>query len=87
MEARVTLPVGKQIKAHIVPRDAVIKMFDKTVVFSVSDSKARMIPVELVGYRGRSAGIKAMGLQDGMKVVIKGNERLRDGQMVDINSN
>jgi hypothetical protein len=35
-----------------------------------------------------TAGISAEGLKEGMKVVIKGNERLRDGQLVKIiNSN
>jgi hypothetical protein len=32
------------------------------------------------------AGIYAKGLSEGMSVVIKGNERLRDGQTIKINS-
>lgn len=85
MEARVTLPAGQKQKTLIVPRDAVIFRRDgigKTVVFAVIDSKARMIPVKVIGYKGMTAGIYADGLTEGMKVVVKGNERLRDGQSV-----
>lgn len=84
MEARVILPVTKKEKALIVHRDAVITVFGNTVVFAVIDSKAKMIPVKVIGYKGMKAGIQANGLKEGMKVVVKGNERLRDGQSVKI---
>jgi RND family efflux transporter MFP subunit len=82
MEARVLLPVGQKQQTLTVPRDAVISMFGMTVVFAVIDSNAKMIPVTVAGYEGMSAGIFAEGLSEGMKVVVKGNERLRDGQPV-----
>ncbi len=85
MEARVNLPVAKKEKALIVHRDAVITVFGNTVVFTVIDSKAKMIPVKVIGYKGMKAGIQVNGLKEGMKVVVKGNERLRDGQIVKIN--
>lgn len=82
MEARVSLPAGEKKKTFIVHRDAVVNVFGMNAVFAVIDSEAKMIPVEVVGYRGLEAGISAQGLAEGMKVVIKGNERLRDGQPV-----
>jgi RND family efflux transporter MFP subunit len=87
MEARVSLPAGERKEVLIVPRDAVISMFGQTVVFAVTESKASMIPVTVVGYEGLAVGISAQGLEDGMKVVVKGNERLRDGQSVVIINN
>jgi RND family efflux transporter MFP subunit len=84
MTARVRLPTGKAVKTLIVPRDAVIPVFGRTVVFAVIDSKARMIPVDIIGYAGLTMGVAAQGLKDGMRVVVKGNERLRDGQMVSV---
>ena len=84
MEARVTLPAGERKKGLIVPRDAVINRFGGNVVFTVSDSKAKMIKVEVLSYTGLSAGVEADELKEGMKVVIKGNERLMDGQSVRI---
>lgn len=84
MEAKVTLPSGKPQKTLTVPRDAVIPMFGMNVVFAVMDAQAKMIPVAVAGYDGLNAGVLAEGLSEGMKVVIKGNERLRDGQPVNI---
>jgi len=84
MEARVRLPVGKKITSLLVPRDAVINMIGKTVVFAVVDQKAKIIPTQVVGYKGMKAGINAQKISEGMKVVVKGNERLKDDQPVTI---
>jgi RND family efflux transporter MFP subunit len=82
MSARVKLPVGEPRKTLVVPRDAVIAVFGQNVVYAVNDAKARMIPVEVIGYQGLTAGVQSPDLAEGMQVVVKGNERLRDGQMV-----
>jgi RND family efflux transporter MFP subunit len=82
MEARVALPIAERKESLVVPRDALISMFGRTVVFAVVDSKAKMIPVKVIGYESGMAGVNAHGLKEGMKVVVKGNERLRDGQPV-----
>ena len=78
MEARVKLPVGEKIDALLVPRDAVLNKFGETTVVLVVDSKASIMPVKVVGYRGMMAGINANKISEGMKVVVKGNERLSD---------
>jgi len=82
MEARVRLPVGERINTLMVPRDAVVNMPGKTVVFSVVDKKAMIIPTQVVGYKGMKVGVNAQKISKGMKVVVKGNERLRNGQPV-----
>ena len=40
------------------------------------------MPVKVMGYEGMTVGVAAEGLREGMKVVVKGNERLRDGQAI-----
>ena len=87
MNARVTLPIGKKRKSLIVPRDAVITLPGLTSVFAVTESKAKMIPVQVTGYDGKMAWVDSDLLGDGMDVVVKGNERLRDGQPVEILKN
>jgi len=82
MEARVRLPVGERINTLMVPRDAVLNMSGKTVVFAVVDEKAMIIPTQVVGYKGMKVGVNAQKISKGMKVVVKGNERLRNGQPV-----
>jgi len=80
MEAKVMLPIGAQQEALIVHRDAVINAYGQNVVYAVRDAKVLMMPVTVLGYRGMNAGIQSEGISAGMKVVVKGNERLRDGQ-------
>lgn len=87
MEARVKLPRSEKRKALIIPRDAILTQFGNNIVYIVNDGEAKMIPVQVVGYQGLMAGVKSDKLQEGMKVVIKGNERLREGQIVHIISN
>jgi membrane fusion protein (multidrug efflux system) len=84
MEARVRLPSDKQQKTLLVSRDALIRKSGMTFLFSVDDSKAVMIPVDVTGYSGKNIGISSEALQEGMKIVIKGNERLMNGQPVHI---
>ncbi len=82
MSARVILPTAKSVNTLIVPRDAVISKFGQNVVFAASDSRARMIPVKVIGYSGLDAGVESNELKAGMLVVVEGNERLRDEQAV-----
>ena len=86
MEARVSLPVGQSKNALIVPRDALITKFGMTVVFVVAESKAKMIPVKVIEYQGKSVGVESPALKAGMEVVIKGNERIMDDQPVMMNN-
>ena len=82
MEATVSLPTDKKTETFTVNRDAIISKFGKNVIFTVSESKAVMVPVIVVGYSGLTAGIKGENLSEGMQVIVKGNERVRDGQEV-----
>ena len=82
MSAKVTLPRSEEKETLIVPRDAVINQFGQTVVFVAENSKAAMLPVEIIGFQGLEVGVTSTGLKKGMLVVVEGNERLRDGQNV-----
>jgi RND family efflux transporter MFP subunit len=82
MSARVILPTGKIMQTLIVPRDAIISKFGQNAVYTVVDAKSNMIPVQIVGYDGLSAGVESHELAEGMFVVVEGNERLRNGQAV-----
>ena len=82
MSAKVTLPKGEIKMTLIVPRDAVITQFGQAVVFTAENSEATMLPVQIIGFEGLDAGVAAPGLKEGMFVVVKGHERLRNGQAV-----
>ncbi|MBI4793447.1 MAG: efflux RND transporter periplasmic adaptor subunit [Deltaproteobacteria bacterium] len=84
MEARVWLPAGERREGLLVPRDAVVPVMDRESVFTVADGKARLLAVKVLGYEGDRAGVEADGLQAGMQIVVKGHERLREGQPVQV---
>jgi multidrug efflux pump subunit AcrA (membrane-fusion protein) len=82
MSATVWLPTAETQSALIVARDALISASGRTVVFVLEGAKVRAVPVAVVAYEGAEVGLAAEGLKAGMQVVVKGNERLRDGQEV-----
>lgn len=84
MEAKVKLPGGKNISTLMVPRDAVLNTFGRTVVVVVTEGKAKVMPIKIIGYQGAKVGINSQNISEGMKVVVKGNERLRNGQPINI---
>ena len=82
MEAVVAIPSGKKENALLVPRDALVTAMGQTVVFTVVDGRAKMVPVTVNRYVGKEVAVRTNGLQAGMEVLVKGNERVRDGQPV-----
>jgi RND family efflux transporter MFP subunit len=84
MEARALVPSAEKRQGLKVPRDAVIDRFGQNVIWLAKDSTAKMVSVQVVGYDGMYVGVAGEGLADGDMVVVKGNERLREGQPVRI---
>ncbi len=81
MFARITLLAGKPRETILVPKDAVVTQGPMKSVFVVADGVVRQVPVEL-GIPFES-DIEVRGaLEPGQQVVVRGNERLRDGQPV-----
>lgn len=84
MAALARLPVGKRVESLIVPRDAVLNRQGNTMVFTVQDAFARQHYVDVVGYDGMKAGIVAPDLGPGQLFIVKGHERLQDGERVEV---
>ena len=82
MGAKVQLPNGPKLKSLLVPRDAVLKQGNQNILFLAADDKAKMVEVEIRGYQGMLIAVEAEGLSAGQQVVVKGNERIRDGQSI-----
>lgn len=82
MEATAILPTAAAVEGLLVPRDAVINQFGRDVIFLAAEGTAKMIPVQVEGYQGLLVAVTGTGLEAGQQVVIKGNERIRDGQPV-----
>lgn len=75
------LPIGRPRLAMTVSKDAIVREASGPVVFVVIDGHAERRPVEL----GDAIGVRfevLSGLADGERVVVRGNERLAEGQEV-----
>ena len=81
---RVRLPTEEPRQATAVHRDALILRAAGVSVFVVAeDNKAKQVPVELGAADGDY--IEVIGdIEAGARVIVRGGERLRDGQMVEI---
>jgi RND family efflux transporter MFP subunit len=84
MVAAVRLPTGQRTESLYVPLDAILLGQPENVVFKVESGRARRIPVEVVGNSGLSAYFRADGVSSGDQVIVKGHERLRDGDLVEV---
>ena len=84
MEARALVPSAEKRTGLKVPRDALIDRFGQNVIWLAKDSAAKMVPVQVIGYDSMHVGVRGRGLEAGDMVIVKGNERLREGQPVRI---
>ena len=82
MSAQVSLPIDAAVESLLVPRDAVINNNGNNVIFLYDNGLAHMVTVTVVGHLGELVGIIADGIEANQQVVVKGNERIRDGQAV-----
>ena len=83
MEAFVSFDLSTQKSALLVPKDAVVTHGSDRLVFTVLDGKAVPIPVRVDGYYDGHVAVIGR-LKPGMPVVVRGNERLRPGQAVQV---
>ncbi len=82
MQARLNLEKSSLQDVFLISRDGVIKRFGKDVVFIVKENKAKMIPVEIIGYEGTVTAISSPELTIGDDIIIKGNERIFPDQEI-----
>lgn len=81
---RVTIPTAESREVLAVPRDALVLRGSGTAVFIIDDEGTARRATVSTGI-GQGDWIEVVGpVQAGDRVVIRGNERLRDGQTVEI---
>jgi RND family efflux transporter MFP subunit len=81
MSAEVSLLVGENAGAVLVPVDAIVEDRDKRLVYAVIDGKIDILPVQ-VGSRDAGRAEITDGLQAGTQVVVAGQNDLAEGQPV-----
>ena len=85
MFASVSLPVGTKVEALLVPKDALVLAGGRSMVYvlDTASSTVKPVPVELGVALGSRIQVKGE-LVAGLQVVVRGNERLRPGQKVQV---
>jgi len=83
MEARVSFNLGTTKNTLLVPKDAVVTTGGNRLVFVLASSMAQPVPVKVTGYYDGNVAVEGP-LKPGDLVVVRGNERLRPGQPVEI---
>jgi membrane fusion protein (multidrug efflux system) len=83
MLGRATLPVGNPYKALLVPKDALVLSGTRVSLYVVENQAARLVEVKTGPARGPLIEVEG-DLKAGQEVVVRGNERLRPGQPVQV---
>lgn len=81
MLCQVTFSLGKPYMALLVPKDALVARDNQKFVFVYQNDIVKLVGLEVKGYHGGMAEVSG-DLKPDSLVVIRGNERLRDGQKV-----
>ncbi len=82
MSVAVSVAASPRKKLGIIPRAAVIKFQGKDFVYTVTEGKATILPVNIVSYLGDKVGVDNPYIVEGMMLVVEGNERLQPDQAV-----
>jgi multidrug efflux pump subunit AcrA (membrane-fusion protein) len=89
MFAVARLPLGARHAAKLVPKDALVLQAGKSIVFVVeqNDNGAKVASIPVKPGSAHEDLVEVEGnLKPGQRVVVRGNERLADGQNVQIDS-
>ncbi len=83
MVSRVTLKVGRPHEGIVIPKDALVLRGGQEFVFLVNEGTVSQVPVKSILHVDEFVEV-AGDIQEGMFVVVEGNERLFPGQPVRI---
>ncbi|MEK7828297.1 MAG: efflux RND transporter periplasmic adaptor subunit, partial [Deltaproteobacteria bacterium] len=86
MTAQVSFSVGDTYTARLIPKDALVIRGDRNFVYIVNGDTVREEEVTLGNSVKGMVEIKG-NVKTGERIVIRGNERLRPGQQVEILGN
>jgi RND family efflux transporter MFP subunit len=83
MVARVNLAVGAPYQAVVIPKDALVLRGGKEFAFIVANNTVSLVTVTPIAHFEDDVEVQG-AIEEGMQVVVEGNERLLPGQSVRI---
>ena len=82
MLVQAVLSLKEEFVSLAVSKDAIVRQGNGTIVYTIADGKAAPIPVVTGSSIGSKVSVKGDGLEEGMPVVVRGNERIFPGSPV-----
>lgn len=82
MLVKATVSLTGKFSSLAVSKDAIIRQGNQTIVYTIVDGKATPINVTTSSSNGTMVAVSGDGLENGMPVVIRGNERIFPGSPV-----
>ncbi|MDE5591531.1 MAG: efflux RND transporter periplasmic adaptor subunit [Helicobacter sp.] len=84
LEVKATFEITQSRQSLSIPRDSILPKDNGYVIFVARGEVAKEIPISIQGYEGTEAYIQTKDniLNTKDKVIIRGHERLRDGQTI-----
>jgi RND family efflux transporter MFP subunit len=79
---RATLSMKERFSSLAVPKDAVVRQGMQSLVYTINEGLAAPIPVMTSASSGSMVAVSGDGLQVGMPIVVRGNERIFPGSPV-----
>lgn len=81
---RATLNLNQKFQSLAVDKDAIVRDGSNTMVYTINDGAAAIVPVTIKSTNGRMVAISSPSpqLQKGMTVIVRGNERVYPGAPV-----
>ena len=82
MLVKVTLSLDEEFRSLAISKDALIRMGNQTMVYTIDSGKAVSVPVTITSTSDHYLAVQSESLSAGMQVVIRGNERIYPGAPV-----
>ncbi len=82
MLVKATVSLKGKFSSLAVSKDAIVRQGNQTLVYTIVDGKATPITVTTSSSNGTMIAVSGDGLEDGMPVVVRGNERIFPGSPV-----
>ena len=84
ISAEVELPTATPRTLRLIPRSALLQQPGKATVYAVADGKAKAVDVHIVARIDDFIAVDDESVTADMRVVVDGNDRLTDGQAVEL---
>ena len=82
MLVQVKLFLIEEFNSIAVNKDAIVRQGGNTIVYTIEDGKASLVPVTITSSNGTMVAVQSPILTESMEVIVRGNERIYPGAAV-----